>query len=156
MADQMGPSVAGGWLGTYYYDKTGAGQPVRFEATLQSASTEGSFTGTILDDSQEGEAGVSGYQSGLRVKFTKVYMGAAPAARDTGPVEYDGAIEPDGKEMKGTWRLIAGPVEMRGGWEARRAWSSEQTEIQVPESESAREEVYAAMPAPASSHDSPG
>lgn len=64
-------SVAGGWLGTYFYSgRLSRQEPVRFEATF-TVRSDGSFMGKILDDSDLGEAGVSGTQSALIVKFTK-------------------------------------------------------------------------------------
>ena len=133
-------SVAGGWLGTYYYRGLQAGMPpVRFEAAFQTAA-EGKFAGTILDDGVGGEARATGVQTGLEVAFTKVYLARRRSYAQ--PVEYEGALSGDGKTMRGTWwiRESRGFAEARGVWEARRLWSVESREEQEVAAE-ARDEV---------------
>ena len=134
------PSVAGGWLGTYYYeDRTQ--MPVRFEATLRLEGdlAKGRFGGTILDDNYLGEADVrKGVQDGRFVRFTKVYLHAN--ARDgVYPVRYQGTLSEDGKVMTGNWQLselrggVGRRVRVQGTWEARRLWSAESAEEGEPE-----------------------
>ena len=51
-------SIAGGWLGSYYYGKSAPNTPpVRFEATFSLPGSTGKFTGKILDDDGGGGDG---------------------------------------------------------------------------------------------------
>lgn len=119
-------SVAGGWLGTYYYSgRLSREEPVRFEASFDARS-DGLFTGKILDDSDLGEAGVSGTQSALVVKFTKEYY-RPPVWSDTAPIDYEGVLSEDGKRITGRWTMPLRrgkkrTYRLRGEWEARRMW----------------------------------
>ncbi|HVK03198.1 MAG TPA: hypothetical protein VM490_06965 [Armatimonadaceae bacterium] len=137
------PSVAGGWLGTYYYDDR-TRMPVRFEATLRlegEAGRGGRFGGTILDDGDLGEASVhKGVQDGLVVRFTKVYE-HANVWQGVVPVRYQGTLSEDGKRMTGNWQLselhggVGRRVRIGGTWEARRIWSAEFEEVEIGEPE---------------------
>src|SRR5579862_3125999 len=123
-------NIAGGWLGTYYYRGTlRISPPVRFEAAF-TVDSNGSFGGTILDDSRLlGMADVRGIQSGLSVRFSKTYHKRIVGGR-TFLAEYEGALSDDGHVLSGRWRAI-GPYGMpvpgaHGTWEAHRAWHSEE------------------------------
>ena len=108
-------SIGGGWLGTYAYKGSLQSQPpVRFEATLTETGG-GSFTGSILDDGEGGEADVRGEQSGQGVRFSKVYR-----QRQIPSVSYEGTLADDGRTMQGTWQIER---QFHGVWDARRAWS---------------------------------
>ena len=128
-------SVAGGWLGTYYYDRKAATEPARFEATFSAMARTGRFDGKILDDSALGEArALEGQQSGDSVSFAKVYI-KPPRGHAVAPVQYEGTLSEDGKRITGTWRLEYNhptkrrAVRMNGTWEARRLWYDLQEEI---------------------------
>ena len=115
-------TISGGWLGTYAYKGVLRRKPpVRFEATLAAPSESGRltggivFTGSILDDGGLGEADVRGEQSGLGVRFSKVYR-----THKGSPVSYEGTLSEDGTTMSGTWRIGS---TASGVWDARRAWS---------------------------------
>src|SRR5689334_10024354 len=127
MSSQDLPSIAGGWLGTYYYRVAHAWQPpCRFEATLSPLRSDGRFTGTILDDGPLGIADVTGTQTGRRVDFTKVYAGPGGGARRLAPIDYEGTLSEDGRSVSGTWRIEAPAPgqsrrpEVHGTWEAHR------------------------------------
>ena len=110
--------------------------PVRFEATLAVPSARrGKFTGSILDDGKLGEADISGEQSGLGVRFSKVYRSQKALT-----VSYEGTLSEDGKTMSGTWR-IGGTAH--GVWDARRAWS-DSGNASEEETEEEYEEEYEA------------
>ena len=130
MSTEALPSIAGGWLGTYYYLGTQrTNQPARFEASFEGGAA-GQFAGTILDDSRLlGMADVRGHQIGLIVRFSKVYQKVIPGGR-TMRVEYEGSFSEDGRVMCGRWR-ITGPYGLPipgayGTWEAHRAWVAEE------------------------------
>lgn len=111
-------TIGGGWLGTFGYTGRLRGKPpVRFEATLSLPDSEGKFAGTILDDEDGGvgEADVTGGQSGLGVRFSKIYR----EGRQT-PVFYEGTLAKGGRTMTGTWRIAD---RAHGVWDARRVWS---------------------------------
>lgn len=118
MSGQQTETISGGWLGTFVYEGRQSAQPaVRFEATLGPPDADGKFAGTILDDEDGGlgEADVSGGQSGLGVRFSKVYR-EGPRS----PVFYEGTLAEGGRTMAGTWRIADAA---RGVWDARRVWS---------------------------------
>lgn len=137
-------SVAGGWLGTYYYWGREAGQPpCRFEATFRELAERDRFGGTILDDGPLGEAVVEkGVQQGRHVRFTKVYL-EGDLRTGIAPVRYVGTLSEDGRLMHGTWSLavLRGAsgrrVTASGVWEARRLWSAAEEEAAEPEAEGA-------------------
>jgi len=125
-------SIAGGWLGTYYYDSHR--EPSRFEATFSPLGADGRFAGRILDDSLLGEASANnGVQTGRSISFVKVYI-RPPRSHITAPVYYEGTLSEDGKTMAGTWRLTQ---STHGTWEARRLWFEEAGEEALQESEAA-------------------
>lgn len=99
--------VSGTWLGTYWQE----GLPTRFEATfLQSGNA---FNGSILDDSDLGEAQISGEVIGRTIRFTKRYL-----TRSGETVSYTGSLSEEEDFMQGNWSLgRAGS----GPWEARRS-----------------------------------
>lgn len=130
MATEDLPTIAGGWLGTYYYRGTQmANAPVRFEASF-SVSGAGQFAGTIQDDSRTlGTADVRGLQLGRAVRFSKAYQRVVPGGR-TIRVEYEGAFSDNDKALSGTWRAVTVcnvPIPWaHGTWEARRRWLEEE------------------------------
>lgn len=136
------PTIAGGWLGTYYYRGMQiANAPVRFEASF-SISGAGRFDGTIQDDSRQlGTADVRGMQLGRSVRFSKAYQRVVPGGR-TIRVEYEGAFSDNDEVLSGTWRAVTVcnvPIPgAHGTWEARRAWIANEEPEAVPESESNR------------------
>ena len=122
-------SVTGGWLGTYAYQGRYSWQPpMRFEATF--TPVEDGFRGTILDDGDLGIADVVGSQSGRQVRFTKTYRVSNTGGADTAPVEYEGALSEDGRNLTGTWMIAARGAgrrvtRIRGVWDAHRLWGEE-------------------------------
>jgi hypothetical protein len=123
-------SIAGGWLGTYYYDSYS--EPTRFEASFSAMGRDWRFGGRILDDGPLGDANaINGAQTGQKVSFVKVYV-RPPGGHITVPVYYEGQLSEDGKTMSGTWRLS---LSTTGTWEARRLWFEEAEEAMQPESE---------------------
>ena len=139
--ESSGPeSIGGGWLGTFLYEgRLHRKPPVRFEATLGLPDGDGKFVGTILDDEDggDGEADVSGGQSGLGVRFSKVYR----AGHQT-PVFYEGTLAEGGRTMTGTWRIAD---RAHGVWDARRVWS-ESTGADAEEDEQFAEYALPALP----------
>ncbi len=102
--------LTGAWLGTYWQN----GQPTRFEVTfIQAGNT---LTGRILDDSNLGEAQLSGDVTGRRVSFTKRYITTTSL-----PIEYTGTVAEDEGFMSGVWQI--GPRQ-KGNWEAHRTGES--------------------------------
>lgn len=144
-------SVSGGWLGTYAYKGAHSWQPpVRFEASFIAIDGGNQFKGTILDDSRLGMADVTGNQDGLRVRFTKVYLAPPPAGHETAPVEYEGALSEDGRQISGTWLLVVArpggrTSRVRGVWDAHRMWS----EAAAPEPLEAFEDAVSELALPA-------
>lgn len=100
--------ISGTWLGTYWQQ----GDPTRFEVTLiQSGNT---LTGRILDDSNLGEAQLTGEVIGRRISFIKHYFTTSPD-----PVTYIGTLSEDEDFMQGQWNIEHGWDS--GPWEARRS-----------------------------------
>ncbi len=128
-------TVAGGWLGSYYYDRD-AQPPTRFEATFDAVTTTtGAFRGAILDDGPLGEAVVGdGVQTGRAISFVKTFT-KPPRGYVVPPVQYTGEMSEDGRMMTGTWEVAESgrgrrgrKSVVRGLWEARRTWSAEANE----------------------------
>ena len=118
-------SIAGGWLGTYAYQGAHSWQPpMRFEATF-AVGDGGRITGTILDDGPPGEADVNGTQTGRQVQFVKVYRMADPYY-EIAPIQYEGTLSDDGRQMTGTWTVNYSRLRMHGVWEAHRRWMTDQ------------------------------
>lgn len=130
------PSVAGGWLGTYYYDSR-LSLPVQFEATFtRDSGAEGDgerFGGKILDDANgNGEAVIGhGIQQVRFVRFVKTYLQAAPGRY---PVSYVGTLSESGLLLNGHWKLSLSATrrararEVTGTWEARRIWHADESD----------------------------
>ena len=109
--------VSGTWLGTYWQQ----GIPTRFEVTLiQSGNT---LTGRILDDSDLGEAQLTGEVVGRRISFIKRYFTTSPD-----PVTYVGTISEDEDYMQGQWSLKPWGS---GPWEARRSGETLMADLQT-------------------------
>jgi hypothetical protein len=123
--------IAGTWRGHYQvpalpeHDST-------FTAFI--SEMDGQIEGAIEDDCQLGQATFTGTFSYPAVRFTKIYLGegrihdvvrrgnknVVVSSIYGPPVEYEGTMSNDGKEMSGTW-LIAGPdYGNRGTWNAHR------------------------------------
>lgn len=122
-------SIAGGWLGTYYYRGADSWQePTRFEATFAIKADQSQFSGTILDDGPLGEADVEGTQRGRNVHFTKRYR-----VENDYKIRYEGTMSEDGKVITGKW-IVRGSGGTRGTWEAHRLWSpADETQTQDEE-----------------------
>ena len=126
-------SVAGGWLGTFYYANRTL-LPVRFEATFARLSEKGDgaerFNGSIMDDDGgHGDAQVSqGVQQGTFVRFVKTYTPPMPGLF---PVHYVGTLSAEGRLLTGHWKITlvqnrhARAREITGTWEARRRWTAD-------------------------------
>ena len=142
MSNESAQSVAGGWLGAYYYESR-TRTPVRFEATFIRL-TGGEigmerFGGSILDDEGgNGSADVShGVQQGTFVRFVKIHT---PPASGLFPVHYVGTLSEDGRILTGHWKMTmsenrrARAREIVGTWEARRLWHEAMSETTQEES----------------------
>ncbi len=107
MSEQSGSSLTGVWQGVYAYPQ---GDSVPFLATLIES---GPFvTGSTQESCAAGPglrisatALIDGTRGGSRVEFRKTYDGSAGWDH---MVSYDGAINPDGSEIEGAWRLSDG------------------------------------------------
>jgi hypothetical protein len=128
MANQK---IAGKWRGHYQvphfpqHDST-------FTAYISENGS--SIEGAIEDDCQLGEATLTGSFSFPSVQFTKVYLnqGRIDDVVKRGnktmivssfygpPVEYQGTMTDDGKEMSGTWTISSDNANARGTWTAYR------------------------------------
>lgn len=97
--------VSGTWLGTYWQQDLAT----RFEASLVQSGNM--LSGNILDDSDLGEALVSGEVVGRSVRFVKQYVTSSPA-----PIAYTGTLSESEDFMQGQWFLNG----FSGKWEARR------------------------------------
>jgi hypothetical protein len=108
-------NIAGKWRGHYQYRGVpdhGSG----FNAFF--SETSGQIDGTIVDDFAPGEASITGAFSFPSVHFTKVYL--TPIQSYAEPIEYEGSMSADGKNMSGTW-TINGPTSSGAGtWTAYR------------------------------------
>ncbi|MBC8135056.1 MAG: hypothetical protein H8F28_04110 [Fibrella sp.] len=136
MSSESSHSVAGGWLGAYYFESR-TRTPVRFEASfarLTDAEGNGErFGGSILDDEGgSGSAVVShGVQQGNFVRFVKVPNPPAPGLF---PANYVGTLSEDGRVITGHWKITLGESrrsrarEIVGTWEARRLWHADESE----------------------------
>jgi len=121
-------SVAGSWLGQYFYPGGVAGS--NFEAVfVQSGSA---IEGNILDAGGLGEARAAGSFSFPRITFTKTYVSAGYE-----PIDYVGAMSDEGKIMLGYWRIDRGPGDapMHGIWVMHRDGSEEKFDLQKIASE---------------------
>ena len=118
------PSIAGSWLGTYYYDWPGH-DPCAFEANFSLSGDEGAFGGRILDDGPLGESNIEGTQTDAAIQFVKVYIDP-PRDSHTSPIHCEGTLSEDGNQITGTWKIPPPPDDPRrdfaltGTWEARR------------------------------------
>lgn len=109
--------VSGTWLGSYWQQ----GIPTRFEVTLiQSGNT---LTGRILDDSDLGEAQLTGEVVGRRISFIKRYFTNSPA-----PITYVGTISENEDYMQGQWSL---KLWDSGPWEAQRSGETLMADLQT-------------------------
>ena len=125
--------LGGGWLGTHAYKGALQAQPpMRFEATLTEPGDGGSFTGTILDDAESGDADVRGEQSGQGIRFTKEYRQSRMPL-----ISYEGTLAEDGRTISGTWQI---EQKFYGVWDARRVWSDSGLSAEQEAVEEAQEE----------------
>ncbi len=131
MSSETSQSVAGGWLGAYYFESR-TRTPVRFEASFvrlpdPEGDGGGRFGGSLLDDEGgSGSAVVShGVQQGSFVRFIKVPNPPAPGLF---PANYVGTLSEDGRVLTGHWKITLSETrrgrarEIVGTWEARRLW----------------------------------
>lgn len=113
--------LSGSWLGTYWQE----GVPTRFEATfVQSGNT---LTGSILDDSELGEARLSGTVTGRNVSFTKRYLMTSGHS-----IGYVGTISEEENYISGQWNISS---RFSGPWEAHRSGENLVAELESRKSE---------------------
>ena len=128
MANQ---DIAGTWRGHYQVPHF-----PQHDSSFTAFISEngGTIDGAIEDDCQLGEATLTGTFSFPTVQFTKVYLnqGQIKDVVKRGnknvivtsifgpPVEYQGTMSGDGKEMNGTWTIASGDTSARGTWTAYR------------------------------------
>jgi hypothetical protein len=103
----MAADISGMWLGTYWQ----RGNPTRFEVTFAQGGN--SVSGRVMDDSQLGEASLSGTIAGRRITFVKRYLASSQS-----PIEYTGTVSEEANYMSGQWRIGAFDS---GDWEAHRS-----------------------------------
>ncbi len=109
--------VSSTWLGTYWQQ----GIPTRFEVTLiQSGHT---LTGRMLDDSDLGEAQLTGEVVGRRINFIKRYFTTSPD-----PITYLGTISDKEDYMQGQWSI---KLWDSGSWEAQRSGNTLIADLQT-------------------------
>lgn len=99
--------LSGTWLGTYWQQ----GIPTRFELTLLQGGN--CLAGNVLDDSDLGEASLTGEVIGRKIDFTKCYITGSRHC-----VHYTGTVSEDGEFMQGSWKL---DFFNDGSWEAYRS-----------------------------------
>lgn len=99
-------NLSGTWLGTYWQE----GIPTRFELTLVQGGNV--LSGNILDDSDLGEATLTGEVIGRRITFTKKYITTHGYS-----VAYTGIVSEDDNFMQGQWQS----GWLSGTWEAYRS-----------------------------------
>ncbi|MGH8001132.1 MAG: hypothetical protein ACREPR_17320 [Brasilonema sp.] len=109
--------VSGTWLGTYWQQ----GIPTRFEVTLIQSGHR--LTGSILDDSDLGEAQLTGEVVGRHISFIKRYFMTSPD-----PITYVGTISDKEDYMQGQWSI---KVWDSGPWEARRSGNALIVDLQT-------------------------
>jgi hypothetical protein len=107
MTEHTGPgaeNLTGVWQGLYSYPH---GQSVSFVATLIDSGA--SFSGTVHEPCILGNspnktlyAALDGTRQGSAVSFLKTYQDAGP---NYGSVHYNGALNDDGTEIEGRWRI---------------------------------------------------
>ncbi len=107
-ASQGATNLTGVWQGLYSY--AGAGDHTPFTATLLEIGSH--FSGSTHETTLvEGRARATlfalmdGTRSGNAIAFVKTYDGSAGWDHS---VAYDGAINGDGTEIEGTWRVRGG------------------------------------------------
>jgi len=119
--------LSGTWLGTYWQQ----GVPTRFEATfVQSGNT---LSGSILDDSDLGEARLSGTVTGRNVSFTKRYLMTSSKS-----ISYVGTISEEENYIQGQWDI---DTRVSGPWEAHRSGDNLVAELKTLKSEPVPEAV---------------
>ncbi|MBS2007113.1 MAG: hypothetical protein JST01_08730 [Cyanobacteria bacterium SZAS TMP-1] len=125
------PNIAGKWRG-HYQVPLFPHQDSTFTAFISEHGAQ--IEGAIEDDCQLGEATLTGSFSFPSVRFTKVYLnqGQINDVVKKGnktviltsvygpPVEYQGTMTADGKEMSGTWTISSGNLSNHGTWTAYR------------------------------------
>jgi len=100
-------NLTGVWRGLYAYQVARA--PVSFVATLSDQG--GWFDGTTEETGSVGDtvgrtltASLQGRRSGRSITMLKIYHGASEYYDS---VHYAGALNEDGTEINGTWRISA-------------------------------------------------
>lgn len=133
---EISHSVQGSWRGRYFYASDST--PNGFEAVF--IEVNGAVEGSILDDGRLGEAFAGGTFVYPQLKFVKRYRSA-----NTDPVNYQGVMSEDGKQINGTWMIktthpVAGSVVTYGTWTARRMDEGEELKFQERREEVEEEE----------------
>lgn len=100
-------NVGGDWSGYYHY----AADAKQFHFKAQLKLTDGYLEGTMDDNSDLGEASISGLIRDSIIVFQKTYDRS-----DLDPVIYHGRIESDGKSMSGKWQLEGQLQSLEGVW----------------------------------------
>jgi len=124
-------SIAGKWRGHYQIPNL----PHHDSAfTAFISENGGQIEGAIEDDCQLGEATFTGTFLFPAVQFTKVYLNQGQinevvkrgektvivSAVYGPPIEYQGTMSNDGKEMNGTWTISSDIASGHGTWTAYR------------------------------------
>lgn len=124
MSSESKHTLQGSWMGNYYYRSIN--QSFAFEAVFVEG--KGLVDGNILDDSQLGEARVSGTFTYPNLTFVKKYDRAG-----LDPVRYEGTMDEDGKRISGQWRISP---TCSGTWVA---WRSDDEELDEDQTTDERE-----------------
>lgn len=124
MSAENNHSLQGSWLGNYYYRSVN--QAFAFEAVF--VEFQGKVDGNILDDSNLGEARISGSFTYPNLNFVKKYDRAGLEV-----VRYEGTMDEDGKRIAGFWSI--NPT-CSGTWVA---WRSDDEELEEDETETEQE-----------------
>ena len=133
-------NIAGKWRGHYQVPQI----PEHDSAfTAFISENGGQIEGAIEDDCQLGEATFTGSFTFPLVRFTKVYLTQGQinevvqrgnktvmiSATYGAPIDYQGTMSDDGKEMSGTWTISGKNASGRGTWTAYRLDEKEKEKL---------------------------
>ncbi len=113
-------SIAGSWMGQYYYLGQQSGSA--FEVVFVEIGSR--VEGSVLDNCKLGEALVSGTFTYPNLQFIKTYIGVR-----IDPVEYRGTMNEDGTVISGNWYIrprSKGSGATMGTWIATRGDGGEE------------------------------